>query len=73
MKIHKDRFGQNLKDELDSRGWSQTDLARYSGVCRSAINEFVNGHKMPTLDSYLAICKTLRIDYDRLLKGVVTN
>lgn len=73
MKIRKDRFGQNLKDELDSRGWSQSDFARYSGVCRTCINEFINGHKMPTLDNYLAICKTLRIDYDALLRGVVTN
>ena len=73
MKIHRDRFAQNLRHELDARGWSQTDLARYSGVCRTAINGFINGHKMPTLDSYLAICNTLRIDRDTLLQGVVTN
>ncbi|MEW5288823.1 MULTISPECIES: XRE family transcriptional regulator [Erwinia] len=42
------RIGQKVKTERESRGWSLTDLAGYSGVSRAMIHKIERGESSPT-------------------------
>ena len=41
-------FGAWLQDQLDQRGWKQTDLARACGLSKQQINAVVRGNRTPS-------------------------
>jgi HTH-type transcriptional regulator / antitoxin HigA len=47
--------GEYLRDELDARGWTQSDLARIVARPLQAINEIVLGKKRITAETAKAI------------------
>ena len=47
--------GEYLRDELETRGWSQRDLARILGRPVQAVNEIVNSKKRITILTAKAI------------------
>jgi HTH-type transcriptional regulator/antitoxin HigA len=47
--------GEFLRDELDARGWTQSDLARIVARPLQAINEIVLGKKRITAETAKAI------------------
>ena len=59
--MDKEKFGLWLQKEREQRGWSQSDLARFSGLHRQIINKTENGVSMPALETYLALAKAFNI------------
>jgi HTH-type transcriptional regulator/antitoxin HigA len=51
--------GEILQEELDSRGWSQADLADILGRPVQAVNEIIAGKKAITPDTAVALSKAL--------------
>jgi HTH-type transcriptional regulator/antitoxin HigA len=47
--------GEYLRDELVSRGWTQSDLAKVIGRPLGAVNEIVNGKKRVTAETAKAL------------------
>jgi len=54
-------FSEWLQAEMDKRGWSQSDLARYADLNRAVINKLLNGKSNPQPPTLEAISRALRI------------
>lgn len=64
---HKDTFGERLNTVLYEQELSQADLDKRTGIGRANISRYVCNKQMPTVDSLIAICKTLGVSADWLL------
>jgi HTH-type transcriptional regulator / antitoxin HigA len=51
--------GEHLREELEARGWTQSDLARIIGRPVQAVNEIVNGRKRITAETAKEIAMAL--------------
>lgn len=54
-------FSVRLSAVLKSRGTSQTDLAAASGLTPSAVNRYVNGNRVPSIEVTERICVALGV------------
>ena len=54
-------FSEWLQAEMDKRGWSQSDLARFADLNRAVINKLLNGKSNPQPTTLEAISRALRI------------
>jgi transcriptional regulator with XRE-family HTH domain len=54
-------FSEWLQAEMDKRGWSQSDLARYADLNRAVINKLLNGKSHPQPPTLGAISRALRM------------
>jgi transcriptional regulator with XRE-family HTH domain len=54
-------FSEWLQAEMDKRGWSQSDLARFADLNRAVINKLLNGKSQPQPATLEAISRALRI------------
>ncbi len=54
-------FSEWLQAEMDKRGWSQSDLARYADLNRAVINKLLNGKSHPQPPTLEAISRALKI------------
>lgn len=54
-------FSEWLQTEMDKRGWSQSDLARYADLNRAVINKLLNGKSHPQPPTLEAISRALKI------------
>ena len=54
-------FSEWLQAEIDKRGWSQSDLARYADLNRAVINKLLNGKSHPQPPTLEAISRALKI------------
>ena len=64
---HRDTFGERLNMVLYEQELSQADLDKRTGIGRANISRYVCNKQMPTVDSLIAICKTLHVSADWLL------
>lgn len=64
---HRDTFGERLNMILYEQELSQADLDKRTGIGRANISRYVCNKQMPTVDSLIAICKTLNVSADWLL------
>jgi len=54
-------FSEWLQAEMDKRGWSQSELARYADLNRAVINKLLNRKSHPQPPTLEAISRALRI------------
>jgi HTH-type transcriptional regulator / antitoxin HigA len=47
--------GDYIREELEARGWTQTDLAKIIGRTQPAVNEMITGKRGITPESALAL------------------
>lgn len=59
--MDKEKFGQWLQKERESRDLSQSDLARMSGLHRQIINKTENGVSTPAVETFLALAEALKL------------
>lgn len=57
--VTKAEFGRKLYQEIVSRGWNQSDLARRADLPRDAISTYIRGRSMPTPQSLAKLAKAL--------------
>ena len=60
-------FGDKLKRLRESREWSQAELARRSGVTKSAISTYELDMRTPSADVVRAFAKVFGVSADYLL------
>jgi transcriptional regulator with XRE-family HTH domain len=54
-------FSEWLQAEMDKRGWSQSDLARYADLNRAVINKLLNGKSHPQPPTLESISRALKV------------
>ena len=62
-----DIFGDNLKDLMEEKGYTQRDLAEATGLSEGAISSYVNKQKLPGVRAITNIAYELNISFDDLL------
>ena len=60
-------FKKRLKKSRETRGMSQSDLAKASGMQPSAISHFENGRRSPSFDNLRRLADSLCMAMDYLL------
>lgn len=65
--LTREEFGRRLKEHLDKRGWSQSDLARRVDMRRDSIHYYVKGKHLPTSASLERLAKGLGVTSESLL------
>jgi HTH-type transcriptional regulator/antitoxin HigA len=54
--------GDFIREELETRGWSQRDLAKVLGRPLQTVNEIINGKKRITAETSLALSAAFGTD-----------
>ena len=52
----------NLKNILDRKGITQTELAEYLGIARNTLSQYVNAKREPNIGMICKICTYLNIN-----------
>ena len=60
-------FSDNLIYYLQTKGWSQEELAERSGLSQAAINRYMQCKRMPTAKAIVSICCAFDCDIDDLI------
>lgn len=61
-----DKFSELVRLEMARRKWTQTELAKQSGVAQTTISAIYRGTSEPTLSTAAKIAKALGISLDEL-------
>ena len=65
-----DKFSKWLIDEMKQRDWSQSELARASGLTRQVISYYlVGGSKSPNPDALRAIASALQVSPETVYRA----
>ena len=62
-------FAKNVKEALIENEWSQSKLARISGVSKPTISSLLRCSYGPTLYTVYAVAKALDVSIDELIEG----
>ena len=62
-----DIFGDNLRDLMDERGYSQRELAKETGISNVTISRYIKKERMPTAKSLVNLAFALECDLDDLV------
>ena len=54
-------FADWLETELEAQGWTQSDLARASGLHKSSISHVLKRQRKPGVDFVLAVARALKV------------
>jgi transcriptional regulator with XRE-family HTH domain len=67
-------FAENLRNELDYRGWIVKQLAAKTGININTLNHYLSGKKtMPPADVAVKIASTLGVTVEYLVTGKTHN
>jgi len=66
-------IAKQIKDLRQSFNWSQSELARRSGVTRAAINKIEKGHASPSFTLCQKIAKALKVEMGDLVQDNLSN
>jgi transcriptional regulator with XRE-family HTH domain len=59
LMVNKQDFGYWVQEQRNQHGWSQSDLARLSGLNRAVINKIESGASRPTPETLIALAEPL--------------
>jgi len=67
--MEKSSFSEWLLEQMESRNWSQADLAKATGLTRTAISSYINQKRtQPDPQALLAIAKALHVSPINIFK-----
>ena len=64
----KDTFPKWIMDQLESRNWSQAELARRAGLSRTAINDVISGNANAGYTLCLSIANALELPPESIFR-----
>ena len=62
------KFKNWLTEELNKRGWSQSDLARSANLNRAVINKLLNGHSTARPATLEAVARAFRVPVEHVYR-----
>ena len=60
-------FVERLREAMTEKSISQEKLGEMVGLSRQGINSYCNGHREPSFEILIKICKALDVSSDYLL------
>ena len=63
-------YGAKLKAEREGQGWTQAELARYSGVSLGAVRAYEQGDRQPTFESAVRLADALGVSVEEFAAAV---
>lgn len=60
-------FGDNLRDMINASGMSKTEVAYLARISRSALSNYINGTRMPTVKAILNLSYVFDCDVSELM------
>lgn len=63
-------LGQRLREQRESMGWTQTDVAKLSGINSMAVSHFECDRREPSIRNAVKLCKALNVSMDWLTRGI---
>ena len=64
------KFAMNLKKLMIEREMTAADIARKTGMTQATLSRYINGKRIPKINSVIKIAKALNVPIELLLKGV---
>lgn len=64
----KDTFSPWILEQLESRDWSQADLARRAGLSRTAISDVISGNANAGYALCMAVARALELPPENVLR-----
>ena len=64
---------KRLAEEIKRSGITQKEIANKIGVCQQAVSSYVNGKKLPALDTLANLCKLLDLDANYIIGVRISN
>lgn len=65
--ITTEQIKKNLAEALKQSGKTQKAIAEKIGVCQQIISAYINGTKLPALDTLANLCIVLDLDANEIL------
>lgn len=65
--LHEKNFRDGLKELREFLGWSQSDLAKRTGLTIPAISHFENGKRLPSFKNLIKLADAFGVTVDRLI------
>ena len=60
----------NLKKLMIEREMTAADISRKTGITQATLSRYINGKRIPKINSVIKIAKALNVPIELLLKGV---
>ena len=60
----------NLKKLMIEREMTAADIARKTGMTQATLSRYINGKRIPRINSVIKIAKALNVPIELLMKGV---
>lgn len=64
------KFTMNLKKLMIEREMTAADISRKTGITQATLSRYINGKRIPKINSVIKIAKALNVPIELLLKGV---
>lgn len=64
------KFTMNLKKLMIEREMTAADIARKTGMTQATLSRYINGKRIPNINSVIKIAKALNVPIELLMKGV---
>ena len=64
------KFTMNLKKLMIEREMNAADIARKTGMTQATLSRYINGKRIPNINSVIKIAKALNVPIELLMKGV---
>jgi len=64
-------FNEWLLSELEKRDWSQADLARRTGVSRTAISDIISGKRNMGRDMAISLAEALKLPLEEVFRAAL--
>ena len=64
------KFAMNLKKLMIEREMTAADIARKTGMTQATLSRYINGKRIPNINSVIKIAKALNVPIELLMKGV---
>ncbi len=62
-----DEIRKRLQEAIKSSGMTQTQIASHLNIYQSAVQQYLSGRTLPTLDKLAEICILLDLDANEIL------
>jgi len=67
--ISMDNFGAWLINEIETRNWSQSSLARKAGISRGTLSNIISGARGRGPDTLKAISRALKLPHEQVFRA----
>lgn len=71
MDIEFTKLGKRIAQRRHELGYKQCALAEKAGISNNYLSNIENGHSIPSLETFMDICRALSVTPDYLLMGTI--